>query len=385
MELLLTLTDKIFIASVAILLLPYLFSLLLPRKYFPLAVLQICCGILFGPALLGHFYPHFQETLFSKEAVSALGGLAIISVVFFSAGIGNELELKIEHTKLWKQILLTTFIPGIIGWFTAPYMLQFFDLGMVNDWKWQMTVALALSIAAIPIMGVILRQLGITNTKLGQDILAMALVTDCIVWIALTIFLWVLNFAHIHWAWGLVYVLIQITLGRKLLDWMENKPHSELFLLVYILLSGGLAHYVGIHYIFGGFLAGVVIPKSFYKKAIEPHYNTISILLVPFFFHFTGLKTTFSLDGYAIFGMALLWLFIGGITKFLGMYIVGNSIKDSWASGWILQTKGLMDIVIANILLEHGVINQQVFATLIIYAIFSTLITTPLVNHFVNK
>jgi Kef-type K+ transport system membrane component KefB len=106
--------------------------------------------------------------------------------------------------------------------------------------------------------------------------------------------------------------------------------------------------------------------------------------MVPFFFHFTGLKTTFSLDGFAIIGMALLWLVIGGITKFLGMIAVGNSIRDSWTSGWILQTKGLMDIVMAAILLEHGVINQQVFAALIIYAIFSTLITTPLTYGAVN-
>ena len=379
-----SLTDKVFIASIAILAFPYIFSLLLSRKWFPLAVIQISCGILFGPAILGYFFPTFQETLFSKEAVGALSGLAMISVVFFSAGIGHELELKKDNIKLWKEILLTTFVPGIIGWFTAPYMLQLFDLGMVNDWKWQAVVALALSMAAIPIMGVILRQLGISGTKLGQNILTMALVTDAFVWIALTVFLWVLNYAHIHWAWALVYVVVQIVLAKPFLKWMEHKPHSELFLIVYLLLSGGLAHFVGIHFIFGGFLAGVLIPKSYYKTAIEPHYYTVSILMVPFFFHFTGLKTTFSLDGFAIIGMALLWLVIGGITKFLGMIAVGNSIRDSWTSGWILQTKGLMDIVMAAILLEHGVINQQVFAALIIYAIFSTLITTPLTYGAVN-
>ena len=108
-----SLTDKVFIASIAILAFPYIFSLLLSRKWFPLAVIQISCGILFGPAILGHFFPTFQETLFSKEAVGALSGLAMISVVFFSAGIGHELELKKDNIKLWKEILKTDLIVSL--------------------------------------------------------------------------------------------------------------------------------------------------------------------------------------------------------------------------------------------------------------------------------
>lgn len=379
-----SLSEQVFLASIAILLLPFLFSVILPKKWFPLAVIQIVSGVILGPTIVGYFFPKFSSLVFNPNAIGALSGIAMISVVFFSAGIGHELELKKEHTKLWKEILLTTFVPGTIGWFTAPYMLNLFDLGVVNDWKWQATVALALSIAAIPIMGVILRELGVIDKKLGQDTLAMALVTDCIVWIALTIFLWSLDLAHIHWGWALVYVALQVLIVKPLLKWMEHRKNSDVFALIYIIASGGLAHYVGIHYIFGGFLAGVLLPKSYYKDAIEPLYHTITVLMLPFFFLSTGLKTNFIVDGYAIFGMALLWLLIGGITKFLGIYLVGNTFKQSWISGWVLQTKGLMDIVIASVLLDHNVISTQVFAAMVLYAMLSTIVTTPLTYKFIK-
>ena len=380
-----SLVEQIFIASIAIVLIPWVLSKLVPENFAPLAVIQIVGGIILGPSLLGATFPAVYSSVFSPQALSALTGLSILAVTLFASGIGHELELKKEHIKFWPQVLATLAIPAVTGWVLSPYLLTWFNLNQEAGIVWNMTVALGVSIAAIPIMGVVLRQLGIIKTKLGQDILAIALFTDAVVWTALTVFLWYLDLKHIHWAWSIVYIVLQFVLARPLLNFFNQFKSLDVILLVYILVSGLLADVVGIHFIFGGFIAGILIPKDMYNEHIQPYQPAVMTIMMPFFFLLTGLRTDMGDVAFDVFGLALVLLMLSGIGKIIGLWITKYSFTNAWQSGWILQTKGLMDIVLASVLYDHKIISSTVFAALIMYAIISTLITTPIVRPTLKK
>lgn len=382
-------TTEIFLIAMAIIFaVPYLIWRLGRTEYFaPLVVVQIITGILLGPGVLGAAFPDYYTFVFNKDVVNALNGLAWWAVMLFVCIAGIELDLR----KAWEHRRessitagLALGMPLLFGCVVAVGMLGFDGWIGPKGLTWQFVVGVGMSCAvtALPILILLMEKLQILRQPIGQRILRYASIDDIAIWgvLALVLMDWVRIGRQ---AAFLIAFAVACVLFRKLMRRLEERDRWYVMLIWLSICAFG-ADWAGLHFMVGAFLAGVVIDTDWFEQEhMDKLRHHVLLVMMPVFFLSTGLKTGWSVGGSTVFIAAGALLLAQLVGKLAGVHLAGRILKwqpgEASIIGWLLQTKALIMIIFANVLLDKGIITSATFTALLLMAIGSTMLTVPVV------
>ena len=388
-------TEIFLIAMAIIFTVPYLIWRLGRTDYWaPLVVVQIIMGVVLGPGILGAIYPDYYKFVFSAPVVQSLNGIAWWAVMLFVWIAGIELDLKKAWESKRESAITAGFalgMPLLFGSAAAAGLLIFSDGWMgekAMTWQFLLGVGMGCAVTALPILILLMEKMEILRQPIGQRILRYASLDDIAIWgvLALILLDWdrvgrqgifLLSFA------GAAYLL------RKL---MVRIPESDRWYCSFIWLAvcGFAADWAGLHFMVGAFLAGVVMDRDWFNHDdLDKLRYFVVMIIMPVFFLSTGLRTNWSVGATAVFVVAAILLFaqLGG--KLLAAHAAGKILhwKKGEASviGWLLQTKGLIEIIFATVLLDKQIITREMFTALLLMAVTSTMLTMPIVVPKLRK
>lgn len=357
-------------------------------------------GILLGPSAVGRSSA-FLNAVFPKQSLTVLDTLANIGLLYFLFLVGLELDLRaISHTGTTALVIAVAGIslPFIMGIGTS-FVLQHTVARGVPTGPFLVFMGVALSITAFPVLARILAELKLLTTDLGRMAMSAAAVNDVVAWILLALAIalsgsgsplvsfWVLLA-------GTGFVLVAFFLLRPVLTWMarrspEGEPVKELYIcatLVIVLAAGFATDTIGIHALFGAFIVGIIVPKDgpFAVVLLEKVEDLISGLFLPLYFVSSGLKTNvMTIKGSESWALLVLVVATACIGKIGGTVIASLIVRvpfrDALTLGFLMNTKGLVELIVLNIGKDRHVLNDETFAILVLMALITTFITTPVV------
>jgi Kef-type K+ transport system membrane component KefB len=390
-----TTTEVFLVAMLMIFSVPYFIWRLGRTEYYaPLVVVQIICGILLGPGVMGALFPGYYEFVFRPDVITALNGIAWWAVMLFVWVAGVELDLS----EAWKRRSETgvtagfaLFVPLFFGSVAAIGLLGsggnwIGDKG--HDWQFVLGIGMACAVTALPILVLLMEKLEILRQPLGQRILRYASLDDIAIWAVLALIL--LDWERIG-RQGAFLVLFGIAafLFRTLMERLQE-PDRWYASLIWLVSVGLLADWAGLHYMVGAFLAGAVTEgRWFNQERMDQFRGVVLLAIMPVFFLSTGLRTNWDMGGLAVLAAAAVLLVASVAGKLIGIQIAGRILKwekgEAGIIGWLLQTKALIMIIFANILLDKAIITNQMFTSLLVMAVLSTMLTTPMVTPLLRK
>lgn len=387
-------TEIFLLAMLVIFTLPYLIWRVGRTDYYaPLVVVQIITGILLGPGVLGNAFPEVYKFVFAPTIVHSLNGIAWWAVMLFVMIAGVELDLR----KAWEHKRessitagLALCVPLLFGSVVAMAMLPT-DGWMGSKalpWQFVLGIGMACAVTALPILILLMEKMQILREPMGQRILRYASVDDIAIWGVLALIM--LDWTRVgRQAIFLVSFAIVAYLFRRLMQSLAERDRWFVS-LIWLAICALAADWAGLHFMVGAFLAGAVMDAEWFdQEKMDALRHHVLLVMMPVFFLSTGLKTNWTLGGVTVFiaAAALLAAAISG--KWVGIQLAGRILK--WQKGeasiiaWLLQTKALIMIIFANILLDKGVITDATFTALLLMAIGSTMLTVPMVQPKLNK
>ncbi|HRJ02181.1 MAG TPA: cation:proton antiporter [Hyphomonas sp.] len=390
-----TTTEIYLIAMLIIFTVPYLVWRLGKTEYYaPLVVVQILCGILLGPGVLGAAYPAYYEFVFTPDVIRMLNGIATWAVMIFVWIAGIELDLKAA----WKNrgetgttAGLALFTPLLFGCGAAFILLQTGHEWMgpgAAEWQFILGVGMACAVTALPILVLFLEKLEILRSPLGQRILRYASLDDIAIWGVLAAIL--LDWERI--GRQVVFLVLFAAIAYAVRKLMVRIPPRDRWYvgLIWMAFAALVSDWAGLHYMVGAFLAGAVLDRDTFDEAqMDLFRNHILLSIMPVFFLSTGLRTQWEAGGVAVIGAAALLLVASVAGKLAGVKIAGMTLGwkkgDAYLIGWLLQTKALIMIIFANILLDRQVITNDAFTACLLMAAGSTMLTIPMVTPTLKK
>ncbi|MBU1424031.1 MAG: cation:proton antiporter [Gammaproteobacteria bacterium] len=381
-------TEIFLVAMTLIFTIPYLIWRVGRTEYYaPLVVVQIITGILLGPGVLGAAFPDYYTFVFTPQVIQLLNGIAWWAVMLFVWIAGIELDLR-QAWKYRKESGITAGLalgtPLLFGCFAAAGMLM--CDGWIGPeamtWQFVLGVGMACAVTALPILILFMEKLTILRQPIGQRILRYASMDDVAIWgvLALILMDWERVGKQVTF---LVAFTVIAWLFRKLMERLEER--DRLYVGLIWLASCGLgADWSGLHFMVGAFLAGAVTDSHWFNlKQMDALRHHVLLVIMPVFFLSTGLRTNWAMGGTAVFIAAGVLLFAETTGKVLGTHIAGKILKwkqgEASIIGWLLQTKALIMIIFANILLDKQIITSETFTALLLMAVASTMLTVPVV------
>ncbi|MBA0882671.1 cation:proton antiporter domain-containing protein [Flavobacterium undicola] len=366
----------------------------------PTVIGEIIAGIVLGPSLLGMYFPEFSAALFPVKSLGNLKFLSQIGLILFMFVIGMELDIKVLRNKASEAIVIShasIIIPFSMGIGLSYFVYNQFAPEGVEFLSFSLFMGIAMSITAFPVLARIVQERGIHKTRLGSIVITCAAADDITAWCLLAVVIAIVKAGDFVGSFyvislALLYVLAMIFIVKPFLKRIgdlysekENigKPVMAIFFLL-LIISSYATEVIGIHALFGGFMMGAIMPDitKFRMIFIEKVEDVSVILLLPLFFVFTGLNTQVGL-----INDAYLWKVTGGIIavavigKFLGSALaarfVGQNWHDSLTIGALMNTRGLMELIVLNIGLELKVLTPEVFTMMVIMALVTTFMTGP--------
>lgn len=386
-----------------------LFSFVLRRFGQPPVIGEMLAGIALGPMVFGLLAPQAQAFLFAPSSLAALDGLSQIGLVLFMFVVGAELRLPggaRRHLGASALVgVLSVALPFALGLAISPALHERFAPAGITFWPFALFMAAAMSITAFPIMARILKERGMTESKIGRLSLTSAALADVLAWIILA-FVVALISSKAGWSGFAMTMTGSIGLAvfafvalRPWLAWIferhapDGRPGSGLLALLLILVfaSSAATSVLGLHAVFGAFLIGAILPRDNRLLAclIERIEYVAVIVLMPVFFALAGLNTT--TDAFAGAGLGALMLILAAavLGKILGgaagARAAGYGWRDSFATGSLMNARALMELIVMKVGLDIGVIGMEIFTMLMVMAILTTLMTTPLLIVFTRE
>ncbi|MCF0050843.1 cation:proton antiporter [Dyadobacter sp. LJ53] len=377
----------------------------------PTVIGEIAAGIFLGPSLLGMYFPEFSTFLFPVQSLGNLQFLSQVGLILFMFIIGMELDLKVLKTKAQEAIVIShasIILPFALGVGLALYIYQQFAPDGISFLSFSLFIGIALSITAFPVLARIVQERGLSRTKLGMMVITCAATDDITAWCILAAVIAIVkagDFVSSIYTIILAaaYVVFMLKVLKPVLKRLGDhysykegltKPVVGLFFLV-LMFSAYCTEVIGIHALFGAFMAGVIMPpnQSFRNIFIEKVEDVSMVLLLPLFFVFTGLRTQIGLlnDPYLweITGLIILAAVTG---KFIGSAVAARFVNQSWRDsliiGSLMNTRGLMELVVLNIGYDIGVLSPEIFAMMVIMALATTCMTGPaldLIDRFLPE
>lgn len=377
----------------------------------PTVIGEIVAGIVLGPSLVGMYLPGFSSALFPSESMGNLQFLSQIGLILFMFMVGMELDLKTLKNRANEAVVIShasIIFPFALGIGLAYLIYQSFAPQGVPFLSFGLFIGIAMSITAFPVLARIVQERGIHKTRLGAIVITCAAVDDITAWCILAAVIaivkagsFVSSLYTIAIAIGYVLVMIKIVspfLKRvgDLYPTRENmsKQVVAIFFLT-LILSAYATEVIGIHALFGAFMAGTIMPESsrFRNVLTEKIEDIALVLLLPLFFVYTGLRTEIGLlnDLYLwqITGLVVLVAVMG---KFLGSALAARFVRQSWPDslsiGALMNTRGLMELVVLNIGYDLGILSPEIFSMMVIMALVTTFMTGPaldLIHHLFKQ
>jgi len=366
----------------------------------PSVIGEILAGIFLGPSLVGSYFPEFSSALFPVASLGNLQFLSQIGLILFMFVVGMELDLKALKNKANEAVVIShasIVIPFTLGVGLAYFVYHKFAPEGVHFLAFSLFLGIAMSITAFPVLARIVQERGINKTRLGAIVITCAAADDITAWCILAVVIAIVKAGTFVSALYIIllaflYVLCMLFVVKPFLKRIgdlysssENlsKPVVSIFFLT-LILSSYATEIIGIHALFGAFMTGVIMPdiSKFRTVFIEKVEDIALILLLPLFFVFTGLRTEIGLinDPYLwkVTGFIILVAVVG---KFFGSALaakfVGQNWRDSLTIGALMNTRGLMELVVLNIGLDLKVLTPEVFTMMVIMALVTTFMTGP--------
>ena len=375
------------------------------------AVGEIIIGILLGPSLFGWLAPHTFDFVFHSVPPEPLLILSQLGLILLMFQIGLEFDFAHLTDRSNRAAVVTVSIASLVlpfaGGFLLDYVLAAHAATAAARLDSALFVATAFSITALPILGRIMIDFDLTRTRLGVIAISSAAVNDVVGWLllALVTTLTVSQFRGGEFVLRIVLVLafgLACTHGiRPVLKRVIRKaqPHDGTMsdnllggLLILVFAAAMTTYKIGIFAIFGGFMMGVIL---FDEKELVRAWRArvgafVTVFFLPIFFTYTGLRTSIGgLDSAADWGFCVAIVAMASLTKWCGAYLgarrSGFDHRESAMMGFMMNTRALMELIVINVGLDLGVISQKLFTMLVIMAIFSTVVTTPALRHYLLR
>ncbi|KFF74259.1 transporter [Chryseobacterium sp. P1-3] len=372
----------------------------------PTVIGEMIAGIVLGPSLVGMYFPEFSAFLFPKESLGNLQFLSQIGLILFMYIVGMELDLSVLRKKAHDAVVIShasIIIPFALGIGLSYFIYQKFAPDGIQFTSFALFIAISMSITAFPVLARIVQERNLQKTKLGTIVITCAAADDITAWCILAAVIAIVKAGSFTSSiyvilMAIAYVFLMIKIVRPFLKRIGDlqagknsisKPMVAIFFLT-LILSSYATEVIGIHALFGAFMAGAIMPENakFRTLFIDKVEDVALVLLLPLFFVFTGLRTQIGLlnDGqlWMTAGFIILTAVLG---KFAGSALtsrfVGINWKESLTIGALMNTRGLMELIVLNIGYDLGVLGPEIFAMLVIMALFTTFMTGPALD-FIN-
>ena len=371
------------------------------KRVAPMVVIQILFGVALGPSLLGRAAPDLWQALFAPASLAPLSGLSWLAVVLFAFLTGLHLDVTEFRGKgrafaavSLSSLVVPTALGAALGFWIAG-ALPGMAGPAASPGLFAAGFGICLGVTALPVLGAILREMGLLEQRIGRLALGCAAVNDAMLWVLVT--------AVLAWAsgrggdevtavaaLGASYLVVSAFIAKPLLERLFARvaPDGQIGDTAIVLTCAGLlasaavTEAIGLHYILGAFVAGTVMPKRLARAVLDRLEHFATLVLLPFFFSLTGLKVSLDLSEpaqWTVFALATATTLAG---KLLGTALParwsGESWGDSWRLGTLMPCKGLMEVIVLTILLDARVLSVSAFSALVLMAIATTALTQPL-------
>lgn len=366
----------------------------------PMVVGEVIAGILLGPSVLGYFLPGISQFIFQPASLPNLNFLSQLGLILFMFIIGLELDIQLLKHKAHTAVVVShasIILPFAMGVSLAYFLYETYAPPHISFLAFGLFMGIAMSITAFPVLARILHERGLTKTALGSLAITCAAADDVTAWCILAAVIAVVQAGSAISALftvlvSLVYVFAMLKLVRPWLERVEAKyPSAEhlnrtfaVVAFIVLFLSALTTEVIGIHALFGAFLAGASMPAhAHFRKLLASRIEDVSlVILLPLFFAFTGLKTQVGLlnegSSWFVFGLIV---FVAVAGKFGGSTFAakftGQSWSDSFALGALMNTRGLMELIVLNLGYDLGVLSPTVFTMMVLMALITTFMTAP--------
>lgn len=390
------LTGQILLQLIVILIVVQLFGYLSSRIGQQWVIGEILAGLVLGPSLLGALFPGFEALLFPASALPTLQTLGDIGLVLYMFSLGTRLDTHLMLRQSRNAIAVSlsgTILPLIMGALLAFFLYPGLAGSKATLVSFMLLVGTAMAITAFPVLARLLAEKNMLGTKVGTLALTCAAIGDALAWCMLALVVAIIHAAGLTSALltvglTLLFIVFMFTIVRPLLVYADRRIHAKQLLialsLILLLLSAYITNAIGIHPIFGAFLMGIILPrKTTYVEQVHSLDQVNSILFLPLFFVYSGLHTQIGLISAPLLWLiCLLVLVIACVGKILGSMLpvrwMGESWKESLTLGILMNTRGLVELIVLNIGLDLGVLSPTLFAMLVIMALVTTMMASPL-------
>lgn len=373
------------------------------RLGLPAVVGEMTAGLLLGPSLLGWVWPQAFAFVFPTDSLGALRLFSQIGICLFMFTVGMELKADHLRHKVRSAVAVShasIAVPFLLGTALATVLFEQLAGPQASFRAFALFLGISLSITAFPVLARILQERGMTHTPLGATAIACAAVDDVTAWSIMAFVVAISRSANLAGAavamvLALLFVVVMLTIVKRILpccmDTSGQEPSSgALATVVCVMVAASLStELIGIHALFGAFLAGVVMPdQNDFRNRVRVRVEKFSsVMLLPLFFAFTGLRTEVglisSLNDWLICAVIIVLATVGklGATAVAARW-TGMGWRDSLQLGALMNTRGLMELIALNIGYDLGILSPQIFTMLVIMALVTTFMTGPLLTLF---
>jgi Kef-type K+ transport system membrane component KefB len=369
----------------------------------PLVIGEIVAGVMLGPSLLGLLSPTAAAFLFPPEVIPLLGVLSQIGLIFFMFLIGLELDPSYLRGSLNIAILVShvsILVPFSLGTILSLLLFPLVSNAGISFTAFALFLGAAMSITAFPVLARIITENNLQNSRLGTLALTCAAVDDVTAWCLLLVAIAVTRTNTMVGAipnilLSAAFIAFMLTIGRKWLQKLgpiydgAGKLTQSMLAVIYglVVMSALVTEMIGIHLIFGAFLMGAVMPRhpGLVRDIAAKTEDFVLTFLLPIFFAYSGLRTQVGLlNSLPLWGLCGLVLLVAIAGKYIGTFVAarvsGLSKREASALGWLMNTRGLTELIVLNIGLNLGVITPLLFTMLVIMALVTTFMTSPLLE-----
>jgi len=390
------LTGQILLQLIVILLVVQVFGYLCSFIGQPRVIGEILAGLALGPTLLGAILPRIEATVFPNSVLPTLQTLGDIGLVLYMFSLGTHID---THTMLRQSRKATVvslsgiLLPVVMGGIFAFFLYPEFAGPKANLVAFMLLVGTAMAITAFPVLARLLAERHMLRTSIGTLALTCAAIDDVIGWCLLALVIALINatgLGSVAVTIGLLALFVGVMLGvvRPLLLFadrrIQSKPVLMALTVILLLLSAYITNAMGIHPVFGAFMMGIILPRrTAFIEQVQSIDQVNNLLFLPIYFVYNGLRTHIGLINSPVLWLICgLVLIVACLSKILGgalsLKALGESWKESFTLGTLMNTRGLVELIVLNIGLDLRVISPTFFAMLVIMAVVTTMMAPPL-------
>lgn len=369
----------------------------------PRVIGEIIAGILLGPSLIGTAWPEFSAWIFPAESLPTLHLLSQIGLVLFMFIVGMEVNVASLKARAREAVLVShvsVVVPFLLGSALAIWLYEAYAAERATFVTFALFMGIAMSITAFPVLARILMDRGMMKSQLGTLALTCAAVDDVTAWCLLA---FIVALAQAGTASAAIYIIVLAAVYvtvmvfavrpvmNKLVHFTGDSGDVDqkvmIVVLMLLLIAALGTELIGLHALFGAFLAGVIMPpQEQLRRAIKRRLEDVStLILLPLFFAFTGLRTEFGLlndlESWLICGLIIAVAVAGklGGSALMARWS-GMPWREAISLGALMNTRGLMELVVLNLGYDLGILSAELFTMMVIMAVVTTLMAAPLLN-----